>query len=364
MRAQRCCRRSLAGLVLIGLLCVVGCGQEIEILQYPEFYDPDDPAKNIKSIVVLPFRNQAPKATSSKAGEALSEELAGLIAQSNTYPKVYNRNDLRELMDQQDLQIAMGGDSNAIASALRKRGAVEAMVTGAVTFYSSTAPRHTRKPIQVPVYNPRTKRMTMQTRYVDMYSSSGHVTATASLIRIRDGAPVHSTGPAAGVCNVEAPSPVSEDECLRRATNNAVYRLREHFVVVRKTVTVESDAFFTASSYYEGEWDETDEFTTAGKNAFVVLKLPPQCHRNRFKVKIAREGTREDLLVQVVRWHRGSQPVHAGSSEHVDGARIGLGVVTFNPKDIAAKGGGPGRYVAKFYAGPKPALTYEFDIGP
>jgi hypothetical protein len=34
----------------------------------------------------------------------------------------------------------------------------------------------------------------------------------------------------------------------------------------------------------------------------------------------------------------------------------------FSPRDVAAKGGGPGVYLAKFYAGPEPAMTSEFTI--
>ena len=362
MRAQFCRRKGLAGLLLIAASLVAGCGQEIEILQYPEFYDPDDPAKNIKNVVVLPFRNQAAKASSANAGEAMSEDFASLIAQSNTYVNVYNRNDLANLMNHQDLQIALGADTKAAAAALKRRGAVEAMVTGAVTSYASTPPQHHKVPIMIPVYNPRTKRMTMKTQYIDMYKSSANVKATATLMRV-DGRRVRGgSGLAEGVCNVDAASPVSEVECLRRATNSVLYRLREYFVVVRKRVTVESDAFLVARSYYEGEWEEEDEFTTSDKDAFVVLKLPPQCDRNRFKVKIAREDVRKDLLVQEVRWLRSKRPVFAGSPDMVEGGRIGIGVVKFSPRDIAAKGGGPGKYVAKFYAGPKPALVYEFDI--
>jgi len=339
-----------------------GCGgEQIQILQYPAFFDPDDPSRNVKSLVVLPFRNQASKAAGARAGEAVSEELSGLLSGSGTYQKVYNRNDLSNLMDQQDLAIAAGGDSNAMAAALRKRGAVEALLTGAVTAYDSSSRTRTEMRQQFVGMNPQTKAPIYRPVMMQITTNEGTVTVTSALIRVRDGAQIHATGPVYGRYRSEGTGGVaSEPECLRRATSQAVFGCREHFAVVRKTITVESDAFRVARAYYDGEWDEEDEFTTIDTEAFVVLKLPSQCDRNRFRISIVREGRQKDLFVAKVRWVNKTQPVHAGSELTANPCQVGLGF-RFSPRDLAQKAG-PGTYIAKFYAGPKPALTYEFDI--
>ena len=362
MRAHFSRSSVLVGLLLGGMALAGGCGgEQIEIIQYPAFFDPDDPSRNVKSIVVLPFRNQASKAAGARAGEAVSEELSGLLSNSGTYQKVYNRADLRLLMDQQDLAIAAGGDSNAMASALRKRGAVEALVTGAVTAYDSSSRTRTELKQQLVGFNPQTKAPIYRPVMMQITSNEGTVTVTSALIRVRDGAQIHATGPVYGRYKSEGTAGVaSEPECLRRATSQAVFGAKEHFAVVRKTVNVSGDALRVASAYYDGEWDEEDEFTTVDTEAFVVLKLPAQCDRNRFRIVIVREGRQKDLFVQKVRWVNKVQPVYAGSQLNANPSQVGLGF-RFSPKELAQKGG-PGTYVAKFYAGPRPALTYEFDI--
>jgi len=353
----------LTGLLLGAMAVAGGCGgEEIEIMQYPAFFNPDDPAGNIKSLVILPLRNQAAGASAARAGEAVSEELAGILSGTGTYQKVYNRNDLGNLMDQQDLAIAAGGDPNAMASALRKRGAVDAMLTGAVTTFNSSS-KTIRKTQQQLVGFDKKKKPIYRTVTVNETTNEGIITMTASLIKIRDGAQIHSTGPVSGAFkSVGTGSVMSEAECLRRAMSQAVFQAKDQFAVTRKRILVDSDAFFVASAYYEGEWDEQDEFTTTDTTAFVVLKLPPQCDRNRFAVKISREERREDLMTQGIQWKKGQQPVHPGSGDLVNGASIGLCVLKFSPSDLAKKAGGPGTFVVKFYAGPRAALTYEFDI--
>lgn len=361
MKRQLCRRSRVGALLLVAAALVAGCGQEIEISQYPEFYDPDDPSKNIKSVVVLPFRNQAPRAGRTKAGEAMSEELAGLLGGSGTYAKVFNRKNLSNLMDQQDLHIAAGGDPTAMAGALKRRGAVEAMITGAVTFYTATPPKSYVIQVPVPTYNPYTRQWGIKLQNVTMYKSSAQVTATATLLRVGSGTPVHATGPATESHVADGLSPVPESQCLALARGKVVSLLSHQFVVVRRRITVDSDAFLVASKYYDGRWTDEDEFTTNDDKAYVVLKLPSVCDRNRFRITIVREGGQDDLFVEKVRWLKGSQTVYPGGGVKADSAKVGMGF-EFNPSQIAAKGGGPGTYVAKFYAGPEPTLTVAFDI--
>ena len=357
MEAQFCRCRTLVGLLLVAATLVAGCSEQIEILQYPEFYDPDDPAKNIKSIVVLPFRNQTGKSTATSAGVAIGEELSGMLGGSGTYQHVYNRSNLKELMNEQDLRIALGGDANALANALKKLGRVEAMITGAVTSYDSGTKTETKMVPQTVGYHPKTKMPITRLVPMQVTTNESTVTLTASMIRIRDAETIHPTGP---ISRRYTSGSVSQAECLRLARSAAVAAAKGHFTVVRKTVTVDSDAFRVARSYYDGQWAEEDEFRPTEDKAYVVLKLPPQCDRNRFRITIVRLDQMTDLFVQKVRWVKASQPVHPGG-QSVNPGKIGIGF-EFSPKKIAEKGGGPGTYMAKFYAGPQPALTVEFDI--
>jgi TolB-like protein len=338
---------ALALPVIVGLLG--GCTQQIEITQYPDFYNPDDPSTNIQSLAVLPFRNQAPDADKAKAGDAVAENLAGLLSQTKTYRDVYNRNNLSALFDEQDLQVLMGGDPAASADRFKKHTQVDAIVTGAVTTWASSTSRRTQ---QMPQYafNPKTKQM-----YISHYlpvtitRNEGNVSVTATVTRVSDGAPIHSSPPMQGHFVSEGQSPTLDQfGCLRQASNIAVRGLLEQFAIVRKTITVPHSAFQTATDLYDGEWNYESTFKTTDKRMFVVLKLPDSCDRNRFRITIVREDQRNDLALQNIVWAEGKSQLGEGYE--------------FDPSEIARKGGGPGTYVAKFYPGPEPKLFAKFKI--
>mgnify|MGYP006306483137 CR=1 FL=1 len=96
--------RWMSGSLLVAAALLTGCTQEIQITQYPAFYNPDDPSTNVQSLAVLPFRNQAQDAEKDKAGDAVAENLAASLSGTGTYKDVYNRNNLSALFDEQDLQ--------------------------------------------------------------------------------------------------------------------------------------------------------------------------------------------------------------------------------------------------------------------
>jgi hypothetical protein len=85
----------------------------------------------------------------------------------------------------------------------------------------------------------------------------------------------------------------------------------------------------------------------------VVVSLPPSADRNRFRITIVRKDARQDLASTEFVWSN-SQVTGTGKSA----ARS----FEFSPRDIAAKGGGAGDYVVKFYSGPEPVMLREFKI--
>jgi hypothetical protein len=61
---------------------------------------------------------------------------------------------------------------------------------------------------------------------------------------------------------------------------------------------------------------------------------------------IVRENTREELAAKDIVW----------SKKH------GSFGYAFSPKSIADAGGGPGKFIIKFYSGPEPVMTQDFKI--
>jgi len=322
------------------ITATAGCSKKIWITQYPEFYTPD-----LKTIVVVPFRNQTGV---RDAGNNVADRLAAAMAANGTYT-IFNRNDLKAVMDERDVQIAFGSDTDAAAAKFRKLGNVQAILIGAVNTYAATS-NSQRKQDPIYSYHPQTG-----ARYVSGYKryvwtrNEANVAVTASLIRVSDGKTIYSTmSPATGNAWAEG-SPPKYDvyACLNTATNYAVGQLLEHFAVVRKEIKVEIDkALRTASELYDDKWTYQDTFKDTDEKMYVVVTLPAVCDRNRFKITIIRKGEREDLVVQQITWTKDYS---------------GYGYV-FIPKEIAAKGGGPGDYEIKFYSGPEPVLRRTFRI--
>lgn len=339
-------RICLLGLLATTFLFLGGCGKNIEVTQYPAFYTED-----LKVIAVTPFRS-GPEA---QAGGMIADNVANALGANGTY-KIFNRSDLKAILDERDLQIAMGGDTQAAATELRKTGKVQALMTGAVTTYSASTRTTVR---QDPIRAYRRDGSSYITGYnsVPVVHNEATVAVTAAFVRVADGSTLYST-PAPATKTVvsegDVQAPRDPEACRAAATAQVVRQLVDVFAVVRKQVKVNPDKDFRlARDFYDNQWNCTNEFKATDPKMLVVVSLPPAADRNRFKITIVRKDAREDLASTEFVWSN-SQLTGTGKSA----ARS----IEFSPRDIAAKGGGPGVYVAKFYSGPEPVMMREFKI--
>lgn len=332
----------LVGLI-VSLVAVGGCGEEkIVITQFPAWYQGQ-----VKTIAVAPFRNASGY---DGAGNIISDALAAQLTANGTYT-VYNRSNLNMFQNEQDLRTELGMDNKKLVAALRKNANVEAVLIGTVNIYSATERREQRtRPIYQ--YNQYTKQNQIvgQQPYV-FTRNDANVTVSAELIRISDGRPIASTAqPATGhVWAQGSPPQYDKNACLNGALQNAIAQLVSTFAVTRQVITVKpSKDFRTAKSLYDGEWDYEDKFLVSETQASVVLRLPPSCDRNRFRVAIVRKDSRRTLYDKEFVWSKKN-------------SQLGMGL-PFDPSQIAKEGGGRGEYEAKFYAGPKPVMKHSFRI--
>jgi len=328
-----------AMLLLIASVLAAGCSKEIVITQYPPFYDG-----SIKAIAVTPFRNQTGV---QDAGNIISDKLATRLMANGTY-KVYNRNDHRVLSDERDLQLDLGQNPDKVEAMFQKLGDVQAILTGVVSTYSATS---RNEPRQEPIYqyNAYTKQM-----YVAGYRQYVHtrneanVVATAALLR-RDGTTIYASPyPAQAQIPAEGSPPDKDVFALAAEASDMVsLQLLEQFAVVQKQIKVDpKKALRTASELFENKWTYADSFPATAQQMYVVLELPASCDRNKFALKIVRKDQREYLAEQEIVW---------------DGKYGSYGYL-FNPAQIAAKGGGAGTYTVKFFSGPEPVITRDFQI--
>ncbi len=332
--------RVLALVVLAGVLG--GCDVKTKITQYPTFYTPD-----LKTVAVVPFRSQC---QDRSAGDIIADRVANGISATETY-KIYNRNDLKAVLDEKDLNLALGGDSAQAADAFKRSGNVQALLTGTVTTFSTST---RSEPRQEPIYAyNRNGGM-----YISGYRSyiwtrnEATVSVTANLIRVSDGTTIYAMArPAEFTVPAEGSPPALDPHgCLARATDRAVACLVEEFSVVQKEVKLPIDKCCRlATNFYDGKWEYSDSFSMASPKMYAVITLPPNCDRNRFRLTIVRKDQRQDLAEAEFVWDRNNSDQKGRSFE-------------FNARDIAAKGGGAGDYTLKFYSGLSPIIMRNFKI--
>ena len=350
---RKCSLLARSAVVLLAGVCAcsAGCTKKIWITQRPQFWTEE---MSKMRIAVLPFRNRT---RNRYAAEALSDELAYALSAnaqaSGSYAGVLNRNDIASLLDQRDLQLALGKSDADLASQFRKVAAanVDAILVGTVTTYSATT-RNERRREPRNIYNRKGRVIGVAYREYVHTRNEAVVTATAALIRVRDGSIIHATPsppPTWQQWAQGSPPKLSKDACLSVARNNVVAQLVGHFAVTRRQIKIKvGKDFRTAGELYDGEWTWTNKFSPRAEKAYVVLRLPPVCDRNDFRITIIRAEQREDLVSVKLTWRR----------------EWGSKGFEFSPRQIAAKGGGPGNYIAKLYSGPRPVLQYKFQIVP
>lgn len=316
-----------------------GCDKELTITQVPVFYHPD-----LKVIAVAPFRNQTQW---RGANDIIADQVAAGLTANGAY-KVFNRNDLKAVMDESDLNIALGADPVAAAGKLKKLTEVQAILVGTVTTYATTSNKQQKRD---PVYSYTNKGKP----YVSGYRSYVHtrneanVSVTATLIRVSDGSTIYATPEPAWSRVWAQGSPPNKDghACASDAARMVADQLVATFAPTRRVIKVDTGkALRTASELYDNKWTYKDTFDASNDKMYVVVSLPASCDRNRFRLTIVRKDQREDLAAQDFQW---------------DKKHRGFGYV-FNPKEIAAKGGGAGEYEVKFYSGPEPILRRKFKI--
>ena len=330
--------RRTAVLLLAALAAAAGCSKKMWIYQTPAFYSPD-----LKNIAVVPFRNHT---SVRNAGNVVADNLAAALMDNPTY-KIFARNDLKMLLDQEDLRRALSGEVGP-GTSFGKMVNVQAFLAGSVTMYSATSSRQFKKD-PVYGYNKRTKN-----RYIQGYRSyyytrnEANVSVSAALIR-PDGTTIHATGAPVHAREVsEGESPrMDRYACAAVATDRVIRRLVEEFAVIRRQIKINpGKALRTAADLYDNQWTYTKKFKPTDDKMFVVVALPPACDRNPFRLVIVRKDQREELASLKFVWSRN---------------RASFGY-RFSPRRLAAAG--TGEYEVKFYSGPEPIMRRAFKIEP
>ena len=333
--------------VLVAAVWLSGC-TKFTVYRYPDFYQPGQ----IQSVTVVPFETSA---THERwIGRAVADRLAAALAASGSYPIVR---------------------SPALAETPQPQGATPpgqaAVLAGEILHYEVLTTEHVQYVHDYPYYygHPYYYRRGGHYRRGYGYPYYGYpyygypgyaytttqtnafIVVAAELQLTDTGQVLHATLPAVSA------QAICDDGSLRRgrscqdlAIDRAVWQLLAEFAVTEHEIRVDPNkALRIVSSRDEkGEWRDEDSFSTDDTELTVAIALPYEAHRNTFDVSVVRKGTDQPLAAQTLTWDRG--------------APFGDMTLTFSPAAIAAAGGGPGKYVLRFYANGEEVMSRGFKI--
>ena len=155
----------------------------------------------------------------------------------------------------------------------------------------------------------------------------------AAMIRVEDGQTIHETPSMVVVSLGESGYALGESSAylLEEAANRVVDRLLVEFTVVPRQISVSGrKALRTARWFRKGRWEYSGKFRTDDEMMFLVLRLPSPADRNIFEVSIRREDDGPLVAQTEIIWDRWES----------------VRSLEFSPRDLAERGGGPGKFVA------------------
>ncbi len=322
-----------------------GCGggrahttDEIWVEQYPAFYRPE-----LKSIAVVPFGNRTDV---PQVGEAISDRVAALLTQNGTY-EVYNRQHLREIVREQDAVLA-GILSADEAVKIGRLQAVQALICGDVYSYGAETKEETRYRSQrVWGRDPYGRPVVIGERRLayPYQRCEAIVECNVVVLDTTTGRQLAAFHEPTTLSAEGSPPGRSAEDLLRAAEEDQVRRIVSAVAVTRTRIELSEQAIRTARAGEGSDWRWQRKFLTTDRRMYVVVTLPPEADRNRFRMKVGSDESGETIREEEIVW---------------DGSRSRVSF-ELSPAEIAARSG-PGRYVCRLLAGEELVGAYEFDV--
>jgi hypothetical protein len=330
-------RNILISAFLPCLVLFCSCGKrQLPITVYPPFYKEGE----IKTVAVETFSD----ATGTGAGRIITGALISALSVNGTY----------------EVYLIPEKPGPETRPAIRP----DAVITGMVNIYNTGA-RHDWTPIYRYGYGYYHRPYGYHyghwgcypywsVDYVHSIMVSATVAVSASMVKTSDGRVLFSTpSPIVGrSITHDYPSEGSKYDCLNVATGRVITGLVETFAVTRRVIEVkEKDALRVSDGRRDGDWHDEDKFDAGSPEGYIVVKLPPICDRNRFRITIGRRADDDEepplpVFDRTLTWDRAEREL----------------VFEFSPARIAGEGGG-GKYEVRLYAAGKSRLRRKIRIG-
>jgi hypothetical protein len=321
-----------------------GCGgggskkDKIWVYQVPDFYRPQ-----LKRIAVIPFSNHT---RVRGVGQTVCDKLSTSLTNNATY-EVYTRQHLADVVKEQDAVLA-GILSADTAMKIGRLKAVQALVCGDCYRYETATKTETRYNT-LPVFGKNSKGKTVITGWKKVpYVWTRHdayLDCNVVVIDTGTGRQIAAVNEPTHLWAAGSPPKYDAGQLARMALDDQVNRITRALAVTRTRIKLKGKVLRTAVDFYDQEWEWEKKITPADGKFFVVVSLPPEADRNRFKITIVPEEGREVMAEQAFTWTK-------------QYSRFGY---QFAVEPIVEKGG-LGKYRAKLYSGSEPIARYSFEI--
>lgn len=303
MRARR-----LFLIVTMGLLLSSGCGKKkVEVTQFPRWE-----FQNYRRLAVLPIQT-----TSAKASEAALQMEYALVDQltaSGAF-EVLPKSDVADVLTEQDFSRLADVVDPSTALPEGKLMAAQALVVGKITDFDLDKQR---KEFRVPRYARDREGRIIRDRKgrprvvgEDVFFVYRHVARVGGHVRVIDAATgrvllSHTVPPLeADKERRGAPPEVTPEELAVLAGKSVAIDFARRIAPQRIRVSLDEDNLLVALDYFEGEYEDTDKVPISLDEFLVVVRdLPGQTERNHFRVAVAEEDGRQNLIEHEFVWSR------------------------------------------------------------
>jgi len=320
-----------------GMAALAGCGRSMVITQYPSFYTQD-----MRTVAVLQFDNESLR---PRAGHFVTRRFTAALKENGTY-EVLGSKDASAIAKAQAANPADPAELKAVAVRFKEAGNVQVFIVGSVKTFTSASYVYRWSE---PGFGYRYYRFGTHWYYpTDFYvHNEARVSVAARLVLVDDGTVLAETPElSATVFSRGDPPHLTPDECAAKATGQVIDEMLECFAAVKKQVVISPKKNLrTARRREGGGWQFTDKFSPDDEAMYVIVKLPDECDRNRFRVAISREGHKEALAGEDFVWSKQDESRQ----------------LKFSPNELHAKAGA-GDYRVTFYSGPDRVLAVDVKI--
>lgn len=343
-------RLALVGTLLLSGL--IGCGGgSVWVVRHPRWaYD------RYERLAVVPARPSTPHAAAD--ADLLADRLTTMLAQSEIFT-VLSRAELREVFAEQDLSRLADAIDEGTALPEGRIKVAQALVVPKITRYHLIRDREVRA---FPVYardkrgrrllDRRGRPIIVGEERVPFFTHGAEVEGSVRVIDAATGRILVShtadIAPRARTGRGRPPQETPEDIASAAVRDLAV----DFYKVIAPTrvkVKLDKDMLLVATDYFDGRYDTFKEISPAWEDFLVVVRdLPSGCDRNNFRVAVAAEDGRRNLLEEEFTWSGAIGPQGVAY-------RIPVSLLRQEPTT---------KFVAKLYSvgNPEPVLTRDFRL--